>query len=82
METPDNILIRAAKIWKELTEYNYVLTYGYKGKLETITIIFSTGDFPHLAGFQYKEYTDEKHMWAALSRKFSGVAITCAGGDA
>ena len=36
----------------------------------------------HLAVFQYKEYTDEKHMWAALSRKFSGVAITCAGGDA
>ena len=53
METLDNILIKAAKIWKELTEYNYVLTYGYKGKLETITITFSTGDFPHLAGFQY-----------------------------
>ncbi len=53
MKTPNNILIEAALIWKELTEYNYVLTYGYKGKLETITITFSTGDFPHLAGFQY-----------------------------
>lgn len=36
----------------------------------------------HLAVFQYKEYSDEKHMWADLSRKFSGVAITCAGVDA
>ncbi len=48
-----DILYLVATIWKELTEYNYVLTYGYKKQLYTINLTFSPEDFPHLAGFQY-----------------------------
>ena len=48
-----NIFIEAARTWNELTDYNYILTYGYKNKLKDITITFSKSDFPHLAGFQY-----------------------------
>ena len=53
INTPDNILYKAASVWKQLTEYRYVLTYGYKQKLYTINLTFSLGDFHHLAGFQY-----------------------------
>lgn len=49
---PD-IFYQAASIWNELTEYNYLLTYGYKNKLYKINLTFSPEDFPHLAGFQY-----------------------------
>ena len=31
-----DILYRAAEVWKELTEYHYVFTYGYKGELHEI----------------------------------------------
>ena len=40
-------------MWNELTEYNYLLTYGYKNKLYEMNLTFSPEDFPHLAGFQY-----------------------------
>lgn len=53
INTPDNILYRAASVWKKLTEYRYVLTYGYKKDLYPINLTFSMGDFHHLAGFQY-----------------------------
>ena len=48
-----DILYRAAEVWKELTEYHYVFTYGYKGELHEIKLTFSLEDFPHLAGFHY-----------------------------
>ena len=48
-----DILYRAAEIWKELTEYHYVFSYGYKGELHEIKLTFSPEDFPHLAGFHY-----------------------------
>ena len=48
-----NILQQSALAWKELTEYNYLLTYGYKKKLHPINLTFSFEDYPHLAGFQY-----------------------------
>ena len=48
-----DILYRAAEVWKELTEYHYVFTYGYKGELHEIKLTFSPEDFPHLAGFHY-----------------------------
>lgn len=48
-----DILYRAAEVWKELTGYHYRLTYGYKGELHRINLTFSPEDFPHLAGFQY-----------------------------
>lgn len=48
-----DILYQAACVWKELMSYRYVFTYGYKGNLHTINLMFSPEDFPHLAGFQY-----------------------------
>lgn len=48
-----DILYRAAEVWKELTAYRYIFTYGYKEKLHHINLTFSPEDFPHLAGFQY-----------------------------
>lgn len=48
-----NLLYTAAAAWKELTEYYYVFTYGYKKRLYPIKLTFSPERFPHLAGFQY-----------------------------
>lgn len=50
-----DILQEAAKAWKELTQYRYKFTYGYKKELHSINLTFSLEDFPHLAGFQYLE---------------------------
>lgn len=49
----NDILYQAASVWKELTEYRYVITYGYRRHLYTFHLTFSKKDFPHLAGFQY-----------------------------
>ena len=48
-----NLLQQAAKAWKEITEYRYLFTYGYKKQVYPINLTFSLEDFPHLAGFQY-----------------------------
>ena len=47
------LLYDAAVAWKELTEYYYVFTFGYKQHLYTINLSFPPERFPHLAGFQY-----------------------------
>lgn len=39
--------------WKEIIEYQYLFTYGYKKQLHPISLTFSLDDYPHLAGFQY-----------------------------
>ena len=48
-----NLLKQSALAWKEITEYRYLFTYGYKHKLYPINLTFSLEDYPHLAGFQY-----------------------------
>lgn len=48
-----NLLKQSALAWKEIAEYRYLLTYGYKKKLYPINLTFSPEDYPHLAGFQY-----------------------------
>ena len=48
-----NLLLQSALAWKEITEYRYLFTYGYKKKLYPINLTFSLEDYPHLAGFQY-----------------------------
>ncbi|MBU5480528.1 hypothetical protein KQI91_04730 [Blautia sp. MSJ-19] len=54
MENNDHgLLYNAAVTWKELTEYYYVFTFGYKQQLYTIHLSFPPEKFPHLAGFQY-----------------------------
>lgn len=52
MENNDHgLLYDAAVAWKELTEYCYVFTFGYKQQLYTINLSFPPEKFPHLAGF-------------------------------
>lgn len=48
-----DLLYQSALAWKELTEYTYRLTFGYKKRLYPINLTFSFEDYPHLAGFQY-----------------------------
>lgn len=63
--------------WKEMTEYSYLFTYGYKKKLFTINLTFSLEDYPHLAGFQYMKdlslpnYTSAKLINRILEGKIS-----------
>ena len=45
-----DILYRAAEVWKELTEYHYVFTYGYKGELHEIKLTFHQRTFLTLLG--------------------------------
>ena len=72
-----DILYRAAEVWKELTEYHYVFTYGYKGELHEIKLTFSPEDFPHLAGFHYLKdialprYSPRKTVDMILSDKIT-----------
>ena len=72
-----DILYRAAEVWKELTEYHYVFTYGYKGELHEIKLTFSPEDFPHLAGFRYLKdialprYSPRKTVDMILSGKIT-----------
>ena len=72
-----DILYRAAEVWKELTEYHYVFTYGYKGELNEIKLTFSPEDFPHLAGFHYLKdialprYSPRKTVDMILSGKIT-----------
>lgn len=48
-----DILYEAALAWKELMQFNYIITYGYKKQLHTITLTFPSERFHHLSGFQY-----------------------------
>ena len=48
-----DLLQQSAQAWKEITEYRYLFTYGYKKQLYPINLTFSLEDYPHLAGFQY-----------------------------
>ena len=50
MENNDyGLLYDAAVVWKELTEYYYVFTFGYKQQLYTIHLSFPSEKVPHLA---------------------------------
>jgi hypothetical protein len=72
-----NILQQSAYAWRNLSEYQYLLTYGYKKQLYTINLTFSPEDYPHLAGFQYMKdislpkYTPAKIIDKILDNKIS-----------
>ena len=53
INTTDDLLKRSAIVWKELMNYKYIFTYGYKSKLSRISLVFPPEKYPHLAGFQY-----------------------------
>ncbi len=72
-----DFLKHSALAWKEITEYRYLFTYGYKHKLYTIILTFSLEDYPHLAGFQYMKdislpnYTSAKLVQRILEDKIT-----------
>ena len=70
-----DMLQQSALMWKEMTEYSYLLTYGYKRQLYKINLTFSLGDYPHLAGFQYEKMIKPRlqaiiHLKEALDNEF------------
>ena len=77
----DGLLYKAAVAWKELTEYCYVFTFGYKRQLYTINLSFPPEKFPHLVGFQYLKdinlprFNPSKTMNMILSGKISHSQI-------
>ena len=82
MENNDyGLLYGAAVAWKELTEYYYVFTFGYKQQLYTIHLSFPSEKVPHLAGFQYLKdinlprFNPSKIMNMILSGKISHSQI-------
>ena len=82
MENNDHgLLYDAAVAWKELTEYYYAFTFGYKQQLYTIHLSFPLEKFPHLAGFQYLKdinlprFNPSKTMNMTLSGKISHSQI-------
>ena len=81
MENNDYRLLYDSAAWKELTEYYYVFTFGYKQKLYTIHLSFPPEKFPHLAGFQYLKdvnlprFNPSKTMNMILSGKISHSQI-------
>lgn len=72
-----DLLTQSANAWKEITEYRYLFTYGYKKKLYPINLTFSPEDYPHLAGFQYMKdislpnYTPAKIVDRVLEGKIT-----------
>lgn len=72
-----DLLTQSAIAWKEITEYRYLFTYGYKKKLYPINLTFSPEDYPHLAGFQYMKdislpnYTSAKMVDRILDGKIT-----------
>lgn len=85
MENPDkDILFQAAEAWMELTQYRYLFTYGYKKKLNTITLVFTPSDFHHAAGFQYMKdisalrYSPGKLLLKILDGTIDTASFLCA----
>jgi hypothetical protein len=76
-----NLLQQSAFAWNEITEYQYIFTYGYKKKLYQIKLTFSLEDYPHLAGFQYMKdislpnYSSAKITTRILQNKISFETI-------
>jgi hypothetical protein len=72
-----DLLKQSASAWKEITEYRYLFTYGYKHRLYPINLTFSLEDYPHLAGFQYMKdislpnYTSAKIINRILEEKIT-----------
>ena len=72
-----NLLLDAASIWKELTDYRYEITYGYKKNLYEIHLCFYPEEFQHLAGFQYlKDINLPRYNSSALLDRILSQKIT------
>lgn len=79
------LFLNAAAAWKELSDTQYILDLGKKGKLDRVTLSFLDEDFPHLAGMQYAkdvdfgldraEYYGERLIPALLNQYMDGSKI-------
>ena len=49
----DDLLVQAAKAWKDLLSVQYHFTYGKSGKLITVILGFDPSEFYHVAGFNH-----------------------------
>lgn len=73
----ETLLHKAALVWDSISQYKYSFTYGFKMKLYTINLSFSSEDFPHLAGFQYlKDLTLPRFTPAKTVSKILDGTIT------
>lgn len=79
------LFLKAAQAWQRLTQTEYRITAGRKGKSVSFRLGFDLADFPHLAGMQYaqdadfglrpSEYYGEKLVPALLGGKMDGHRI-------
>lgn len=79
------LFLKAAQAWQILTQTEYRITAGRKGKAVSFRLDFDFADFPHLAGMQYaqdadfglrpSEYYGEKLVPALLSGKMDASRI-------
>lgn len=79
------LLLKAARAWYDLTQTEYQITAGRKGKTVSFRLDFDTADFPHLAGMQYaqdvdfglrqSEYYGDKLLPSLLDGKLDGSKI-------
>ncbi len=73
----NDILYTVAITWKELMNYHYIITYGYKKQLYKISLAFEAEDFAHLIGVQYLKdiafprYNAKKLLEKVLEHKIS-----------
>ena len=90
MENNDyGLLYDSAVAWKELTEYYYVFTFGYKQQLYTIHLSFPSEKVPHLAaseivinnfmvsGLASRSITDNAGWHTQNTQIFYPTLLTC-----
>lgn len=76
-----DLLYQAAVAWKEIIDYRYRITFGYKHRLFTILLSFTPEEFAHLAGFQYMKdlslpnYSSAKIIDRILEGKISARQV-------
>lgn len=76
-----DLLYQAAVAWKEIIDYQYHITFGYKQQLFTLHLSFAPEEFAHLAGFQYMKdlslpnYSSARIVDRILDGRLSGLQI-------
>ena len=79
------LFLEAARAWQRLSETEYRITAGRRGKTFSFALSFAFADFPHIAGMQYaqdvdfglrpSEYYGEKLIPSILTSKLEASRI-------
>ena len=79
------LFLEAARVWQRLSETEYRITAGRRGKTFSFALSFAFADFPHIAGMQYaqdvdfglrpSEYYGEKLIPSILTSKLEASRI-------